>query len=40
MVLNGMESMLPKFLNIVVPVFLVLSMLSAGLAYTLQEITK
>ncbi|WP_018479330.1 hypothetical protein [Pontibacter roseus] len=35
-----MDGLLPKFLNIIVPVFSVLSMLSAGLAYTFHEIVK
>ncbi|WP_266205862.1 bile acid:sodium symporter family protein [Pontibacter kalidii] len=35
-----MEDFLPTFLNIIVPLFSVLSMLSAGLAYTLHEIIE
>jgi BASS family bile acid:Na+ symporter len=35
-----MEDFLPKFLNIIVPLFSVLRMLSAGLAYTFQEIIE
>jgi predicted Na+-dependent transporter len=35
-----MEDFLPRFLNMIVPAFSVLSMLSAGLTYTLKEITE